>query len=356
MENSDNNGKLDVGDEIDLQPLIVIEEINEVNEVNEMTQREEREQRKEITKEITKLEGEDDKIKTLKKEINRLTEGWTPEEITEESNEKLNPPIATADPVMRDRYNDSDNTGGSDDSNNNYSEKTPLLHNHQLDKILSPQNVIDDAINMMDQERITNDERINDWNDQNTKTVKRWQLDIEKTSFVYGEIVTGVTLTMQRLLVSVLIINSLMTMFSALSITLAFLDIKFISVGFSIANGIGAVTVTIMLGIIKLYGMENLIRTFTKFIENLDNTWFAIETELNIGPDQRLNAKDFIKRYDGEYMHLMRQSPPISGEEYSNANRKYKERLFDDHMWSLKFKNKVKTELNELNELRIKIE
>ena len=103
-----------------------------------------------------------------------------------------------------------------------------------------------------------------------------------------------------------------------------------------------------MAGLIKIYGWDDIIRKLTKFVEKLDSNWFVFETESNIAAAHRTNAEDFIKRADGQYMYLMQQCPPIIGEDYSEANRKYKERLFDDYMWSQKFKQRMRTELEEI--------
>jgi len=264
---------------------------------------------------------------------------------------KESPPVGAV-PVMWDSQNMENYSNNNHVSRTTFHSKTPKPRNHQLDDLLRTSNEVNNALLSPDTEStnmMNNDIALNDWTKENTETIRKWQSDIEKTSFVYGEILAGITVTMQRILIAVLVINAIMTLFSALSVALAFLDKKWVPIGFNIGIGLGAAAVTIMTGIVKIYGWEAMIRNFAKFTEKLDNTWFAIETELTIPPDQRFNAKDFIKRYDGEYMHLMRQCPPITGDDYSNANRKYKERLFSDHMWSLKFKQRIREELQEIN-------
>ena len=53
-------------------------------------------------------------------------------------------------------------------------------------------------------------------------------------------------------------------------------------------------------------------------------------------------------------MHLMQQCPQISGDDYMLANHKYKERIFADHMWTRKFKQRMDTEINsELVEIKV---
>lgn len=208
-------------------------------------------------------------------------------------------------------------------------------------------NQLKQKINQLEQETyITMIE--NDWTEQNEKTVKTWQEDIQKTSFVYGEILSDVTIKLRQILIALLCINAVLTLLSTVNVALEFLNIKWLSIVFNITTAVGSAIVTVLAGLIKIYNWEDIITTYNTFIGYLDTIWFNIETELSINSDQRMNAKDFIKRYDGEYMYLMRQCPSISGEKYSRATRKYKQRMFEDQKWSLNFKQRIKSELSEI--------
>lgn len=222
-------------------------------------------------------------------------------------------------------------------------------HTHQLENILPTNNNINTNNN------ITDFEVVNDWTRENYNTVKRWQDDIEKSSLVHSEILNNVFNSLQNVLIACLVVGAFITLFSALSVTLSFLNHKWTSIVFNIAILICGGAITIMMGIIKIANWENLVLMLSKVVEKLDNIWFAFDTELGISPDQRINAKDFIKRYDGEYMFVMRQQLPITVNTYNAANRKYKERLADDHMWMLNFRRQMKRQLenNELTEIKI---
>jgi len=220
----------------------------------------------------------------------------------------------------------------------------------QLDNILSNvnNNNNDDEFVIVD---LDINDGTNDWTKQNYETVKGWQDDIEKSSLVHNEILNSFFNSLQNVLIACLALGVVITIFSALSVTLGFLDVKWVPIAFNIAVLLCGASITLMTGFVKIRNWENLILMLARLVEKLDNTWFVLRTELSIEPSQRLNAKDFIKRYDGEYAFLMRQNLPIMANVYSAATIKSKERLYKDHLNDLKIQNKFKEDLNEMIEV-----
>lgn len=225
-------------------------------------------------------------------------------------------------------------------------ERAPRPNNHILDNIEQNNHSLIDHDLIEDYQNNHQNNHQNGWTEENCKTVRKWQSDIEKISFVYSEILSKFIIYLRVALILSLIISVISTILSALTITLSFLEIKWIPIAFNIVIFISAGCVTVLTGIIKIYGWENNITALTKFVEKLDNTWFVIETELSISSDQRQNAIDFIKRYDGEYMHLMRICPVITEAQYIRASHIYKERILNDHIWSMRFNRRLKQNQN----------
>lgn len=180
------------------------------------------------------------------------------------------------------------------------------------------------------------------WTDENEKTVRGWQIDIEKTSFIYNEVLLIWTFRMHFILITVLILTSLCAIFSALSVTLTFLNIKGASITFEIMILICTGGSAVLTGILKLFHIDETILTLARFIEKLDNSWFVFEIELGIPPDQRTDAREFIRRADGQYLSLMQHCPLINPKEYSRANKRYHERLYDNYLWASKFRKKIR--------------
>jgi len=196
---------------------------------------------------------------------------------------------------------------------------------------------------------------VNDWSPETEATARKWQRDIEKSSFVYGELLANNDHRMQQVLVTTLMLSALMTLLAALSAALGALQpatlgisaagLKWTVFTFSVLIALSASMVMLGNGIMTIYGWDSNVKNLTKFVQRLDSEWFVFETELNIPKNQRQNGIDFIKRADGNYMHLMQQCPPISGDDYVNANQKYQERLFDNFVWQQKFKQRIENEL-----------
>ena len=187
----------------------------------------------------------------------------------------------------------------------------------------------------------------NDWTEKNEKTVHKWQTDIEKTSFIYGEVLLDKTLKMNVALVIALISSILNTLLAALAVTLAFLDLKWIGIGFEISILLSSGIAAVAMGLMKLFNLELRVEELIRFVEKLDNAWYLFEIELNMSSDQRTNATDFIKRADGQYLSLMQHCPMLNAREYSKANKRYQERLFDNYMWSQKFRKHVEQNMKE---------
>lgn len=194
---------------------------------------------------------------------------------------------------------------------------------------------------MLPSSNINNESYENNWTKENTETVRKWQLDTERTSLIYGEVLHNLNNKLQYSLVAILVIGAIMTLIAALNVTLSFLDLKWIAIGASIILLIGTAISTIWSGTIVILNWREKINIFTKYVEKLNGAWFMFEVELGMSADQRQNAIDFIKRADGTYMGLMQQAPYLTGGEFMYGNHKYQDNLLQEQIWSRQFKAKL---------------
>jgi len=189
----------------------------------------------------------------------------------------------------------------------------------------------------------------NSWSEEVTKTVVKWKDEIAKNSFVYGVLLDKKEFYMQGVLIFTLILSVLMTILSGISIALSTLDVdinfQWVIFTFNIIILVASGVITVLNGVVKIFSWDDQIKIFTKIIEKLDTQWFVFETELNIPSKQRQNAKDFIKRMDGEYMHLMQICPHIGVDEYIKANKSYQESLSNDLIWQHRFRKEIEDKL-----------
>lgn len=219
-------------------------------------------------------------------------------------------------------------------------------NSHVLEEMLESLNILKEENQELKSD--LNKKIINNWTQENEKTVKKWQLDIEKTSFVYGEVLLNTTFKMNLILFTTLIINTLNSLLAALTVTLAFLNIKWVGISFEIVILISSGLATVLGGILKILKIDDRVQDLSKFVEKLDSAWFMFEVQMNVSSDQRGDAKDFIKRADSQYMSLMQQCPPINTKEYIKADHKYKERLFDNYIWTKKFHKQMQEQNNNI--------
>ena len=189
---------------------------------------------------------------------------------------------------------------------------------------------------------------LNGWTKKNEQTARKWQIDIEKSSFIYGEVFHKLETRIQYAEIARVVIIALTTLIAAINVILSFLDLKWVSVGASITILVGTAACTIIAGAALALYWKMRYEVLLRYVERLNQAWFLLETELSLSPDQRQNAQDFLKRADGMYLYLMQGSPPIPPDEMISANQAYLERLASDQIWSRRFHNKFKTELSEV--------
>lgn len=201
--------------------------------------------------------------------------------------------------------------------------------------------------NPVNNETVVANPIINDWSMDAFNTVSNWRDDISKSSFIYSQLLDKKEFYLQLILVLTLILSTFMTILAGISVALGSLSInvQWVLFTFNIIILVSSGTVTALNGIVKIFSLDDQIKSLTKIVEKLDNQWFVFETELSIPPEQRQNAKDFIKRSDGDYMHLMQNCPHVSINDYVKSNKTYQERLAQNLIWQHQFRKQVEEQL-----------
>ena len=189
----------------------------------------------------------------------------------------------------------------------------------------------------------------NEWTEDITNTIVKWKDDIAKNSFIYGELLERKVFSMQGILIFTLILSIFMTILSSISVALTSLNIsinfQWVIFSFNVIILVASGVITGLNGAIKVFSIDDDIKIFTRIIEKLDTLWFVFETELNKPSKDRQNAKDFITKVDGDYMHLMQICPHVSVNDYVRANKSYQESLSNNLIWQHKFRKEVEEKL-----------
>ena len=127
---------------------------------------------------------------------------------------------------------------------------------------------------------------VNGWDVETEATVRKWQKDIEKSSFIYGELLLNNDTYMQRVLVITLLLSVVGTLLSSINVALGALAIENSVMGFNVKwvvfafNIVMAIASAIVLGgngFMKIRNWDNNVKNLTKFVQRLDSEWFVFE-------------------------------------------------------------------------------
>lgn len=175
----------------------------------------------------------------------------------------------------------------------------------------------------------------NNWNQQNTQTLRAWKTSLSKASFIYDYVLEDAKTKLNRILVCSLIITMLSTIISGIS-TIALTvgnDQPAYKTAALVINavliGLGALA-TCLTGIIKIYKLDDIVSTISAYLVKLDQLYCEIANELVLPESSRENAVTFIKKESENYLNLMKQSPTVDSSKEQEAILKYTAFLEDD--------------------------
>lgn len=152
---------------------------------------------------------------------------------------------------------------------------------------------------------------------------------------------------MQITLILSLLLSILMTVASALTITLGSLDNPWVVLGFNIGMLVASAIIAIANGLEKVFSWDDKQRLYGDHSQRLYSLWLTLDSEMGLAKHQRFVAGNFIKRKTSEYAIVMQQGPQISMEDFNKSLHKYKNHLYNEALWMRRFNIKNK-ELEEI--------
>ena len=182
------------------------------------------------------------------------------------------------------------------------------------------------------------------WGELNIKIVENWKVSLEESSFVFNDTAEYYERLTQLVLLLSLLLGSLMTIISALTITLGSMRNQWIVLGFNIGMLGGSGIIAFANSLEKIYSWDDKQKRYGEHSQKLYALWLTLDTEMILSTSHRFPARDFIKRKIGEYSFLMQQGPYISMIDYNKASHKFKNNLYSEELWINKF-NKKRTEM-----------
>lgn len=183
----------------------------------------------------------------------------------------------------------------------------------------------------------------NNWTEANVNTLRAWKASLKEALFIYNYVMEKLKKKLNRIKVSLLFFSIITTLISAIA-TYALTDSSnqtnvIISLVITILTTvIGAIT-SFLNGFIKIYNLDELVQSYTVYIERMDTIYSDIASELVLPILLREDAFDFIKREHEVYSNLIKNSPEIESSDNSEALKAYHIYL-EDEVANIKFASK----------------
>ncbi|QKF94290.1 hypothetical protein QKU48_gp0832 [Fadolivirus algeromassiliense] len=202
-----------------------------------------------------------------------------------------------------------------------------------------------DINNPNETEPYINNDTSNNWTDTNANTLRNWKQSLSKASFIYQYVLESAKNKLNKILLIALILSTLSSVISGISslaLTVDSPNYKLAALIINISLFVISVLITFLNGAVKIYKWDEIVASYTAYIEKMDQLYSVIASELVLPPSLRDNALEFIKNQSEIYLNLIRQSPDIDSSLYRYANKEYVKFLQDDSInfkCSQKYKN-----------------
>lgn len=208
-----------------------------------------------------------------------------------------------------------------------YSERSPLLF---------------DTESLCPEESFDPNNIINDWSKENYMTIRNWKETLVKNSFIYQHLIDKYKSRLNRILILALILSTIATLLASVSTTIQGFGNKkgevavfFIGIFTIIINGI----ITISNGYIKIYKFDDILTSYTAYIEKVDNLCYLIIDQLGQPVHLRVNATVFISKHSKAYLNIMQNTPAISTDDLNEATSQY-DKYLSNRTLNYKFSQK----------------
>ena len=195
-----------------------------------------------------------------------------------------------------------------------------------------------DIINQPNSPRVI-DNIVNGWNDQSIKTLNNWRDKLVRTSYIFSFIKEKYTKRQDWILILIAICGGLITLIntvaSALSpssdiklsnttdVTVTDNTFKWAIFGLNVSSAVLAGMVALLSYIIKLKQWGPFCEKLSNTINKIDDLYNIIDLQLLLPPGDRMNASEFIIKYNSEIQNAINDSPNIDPTDYQEASNQF---------------------------------
>lgn len=163
---------------------------------------------------------------------------------------------------------------------------------------------------------------INGWSEGRRSTIRQWRDESAKTAFIYSSMTDLYEERISWLQTSSFILATLSTFLASLSFS--FNEDSVAGMGIKIGITCIASIVTILTWILTRSKYENKVKDYRNYSQSVDSFNAIVSHELTLSFDMRMNAKDFINKYQDNHKNLL-DEPPRNEEDYAKFEKLYNE-------------------------------
>lgn len=179
------------------------------------------------------------------------------------------------------------------------------------------------------------------WTIENSETVIKWQKDLEYTSFIYTDAAELYAKYVRVMLLITAAGTGVSAVIASLNIVLFQFNCFTALLVFLIIATSGSVYISAFNFMAIFFSWEEKSQLYSEYSARVFSIWKIIETELKIPEEQRIEAKDFMKRIYDQYLKIKNQCPYIPISQASKSEQKYKNNIFENVKWNSLFNKRM---------------
>lgn len=177
------------------------------------------------------------------------------------------------------------------------------------------------TIDSYDQQKV-----YNNWTKVNIDTVRKMTNEIKESSRIYEIVKEKNTIILQKVLIWILVLNTVHTVISATQGAILVSDPENVvtvwigscmSIVIFIIGGIN----TFLSGAVSIYQWDKVVNTYTTYINKLDHLNVALRAEMLKSHKLRTDANAFIIKHAEDYMKICQECPDMKSSDYTNAKK-----------------------------------
>jgi hypothetical protein len=173
----------------------------------------------------------------------------------------------------------------------------------------------------------TNYQRGINWDQSNTATLNEWIMECNKQQFIYEDVIEKILKKSNLVKIFILILCAIQSLISVCNLGIGDTQNVYLSWGIKIVLSITSTLTYMLTQYMTLKKYDDNIKSYTSYIENLNNLLSDLTTTSDIKPELRPDGDKFIIDRKDVYMNIYRKCPYIGQTEWKDAIDEYNEYL-----------------------------